>query len=137
MDALCTLDVEMIESDYRNLFHYFNVKHKRRSLVLLFTELEETISSKILIPYIHRLSQRHLVLIVTLKDSNLVSVSQSPVSDARRLLQKGIAHQLLFEREIVAKKLTKKGALILDLAPEELSVALLNKYLEIKTKVKL
>ncbi|UCC96090.1 MAG: DUF58 domain-containing protein, partial [Candidatus Omnitrophota bacterium] len=73
MDTLYDLDTELIESDYKKMLHYFSIKNRKRSLVLLFTELEEGSSSDILISYAYRLSKVHLPLIVTLRDSDLVN----------------------------------------------------------------
>jgi len=137
MDAIYNLKTDMIDSDFGKLFSYFSLKQRRRSLVLLFTELEGGTSSDILISHIRRFSRVHLPLITTIRDSKLLNTSEGPVDGEAGFFRKGIASGLLLEREKTLRALVRQGAVILDLVPESLSLPVLNKYLEIKTKVKL
>jgi uncharacterized protein (DUF58 family) len=79
-----------------------------------------------------RLRQRHLPLLVTLRDPTVQRLSEQPVVDSQSLYERTVAEQLLDERRLVLDRLRHQGVLTLDVPANELSVALINKYLEIK-----
>ena len=48
--------------------------------------------------------------------------------------QKAVAGQLLLEQQSIINSLQQRGVLILDATPESISVAAINRYLELKGK---
>jgi hypothetical protein len=54
-----------------------------------------------------------------------------------QIYQKAVAQDLTNQRELALSVLTRRGCLILDAAPQELSDKLVDKYLEVKSRGKL
>ena len=109
-------------------------KLKRRSLVVLFTDLIDERSSAGLLRYSLGLLPRHLPLVVALSDSELIALADSVPETAQDLYKQGVAAEVLRRRELLVAKLSSLGAIVADLPPESLSAAVLDQYLEIKAR---
>jgi uncharacterized protein (DUF58 family) len=85
-----------------------------------------------LVSYLRLLRPTHLPLCVTLQDEQVVAASRRPTETASHMYQRTVALDLLTERRRVLDSLQRLGAVVLDSAPEELSVSVVNRYLELK-----
>lgn len=132
LEFLYRVEGQPVEPDYRTAFAYFATRQNKRSLVIVFTDLTGTLGMQSLVAHMARLRQRHLPLLVTLRDPTVQRLSEQPVVDSQSLYERTVAEQLLDERRLVLDRLRHQGVLTLDVPANELSVALINKYLEIK-----
>ncbi len=107
---------------------------RRRSLVVLLTDFVDTVTAELMVENLDRLSQRHLVLFVTLRDPGIASLATAAPAQLPAMARAVVASDLLREREIVLRRLGRLGIHTLDIAPGELSTALLNRYLDIKRR---
>jgi len=73
-------------------------------------------------------------LCVTISDPALTSVAGSPVHDSAGVYQRAVAEKLLNARQVVLEMLNRHGVLTLDVPAEKLTVAVINKYLELKAR---
>lgn len=109
-------------------------KLRRRSLVVLLTEFTDSITAELMLQNVERLTKKHLVLFVALRDAGLDGLVDARPSEIDDLHRAVTAHELQRDRQLVLKRLQRAGALLVDAAPEKLSVELLNRYLEIKRR---
>ncbi len=131
-DALYDISPKMRQPDYEKAFTFVESKLRRRSLIVVFTDLIDVEISKTLTAYLPRLRQRHLVLCITLKDTELARLADEMPDTVEDVYQKAVAGQLLLEQQGTLRKLQQNGVLVLDSTPENLSVATVNRYLELK-----
>ncbi|MFT7620582.1 MAG: hypothetical protein ACI97A_004239 [Planctomycetota bacterium] len=122
------------EANYTLAMTDLSVRLKRRSLVVVLTEFADSITAEIMVENLMRLSRRHLVLFVALRDSELVRIGESPPRDLTSVGLSVVANSLLDDRARVIRKLTRAGILCLDVKPEDLSSSLISSYLDIKVK---
>ena len=132
VDALYDIAPKMRQPDYEKAFVLLESKLRKRSLIVVFTDLMDVEISKTLTSYLPLLRPHHLVLCITLKDSELLELANKMPGTAEDVYQKAVAGQLLLEQQNTLKKLQQSGILILDTMPEKLSVATVNRYLELK-----
>jgi len=71
---------------------------------------------------------------VTLSDSNISELTQQPLMDSKSVYQKAIAEKLLREKREALEVLVKRGVIAIDVPAHQLTVAVINKYLELKAK---
>lgn len=135
--TLYGVESQGVEPDYNAAFGYFATRQSKRSLVLLFTDLTGSISTEALVAQMTRLRQRHLAVLVTLRDPTVQALAQQPVTDSASLYQRTVAERLLNERHLVLNRLQQRGIHTLDVAADELSVAVINRYLELKARTRL
>lgn len=132
MEALYNLKPDVYESDYKEAFEYISRKNKKRSLVIVYTDLIERHISQRLIQYCAALQKTHLPLCVAVKDMNIARIAACDPRTERELYQKAVALTLLKERQIAIKELNRRGVRVVDELPENLTISTINKYLELK-----
>jgi len=137
LSSLYNLQAEVVESDYKTVCQYMSLKNRKRSLVCIFTDIIDEEASRELLTYVSMLAKNHLVMCIILLDSLLVSQAKGIPEDSRMVYEKGVALAVLRNREKAISMLKNKGVVVVSVPPEELSVAVINQYLEIKSRVRL
>lgn len=148
LEATFAIEPRMVEPDYAGILAYFAAAQKGRSLMVVLTDLIDPTGSQALLNGLASLSPRHLPFCVTLKDRQVTQIAQdstlSPhfeqikASEGReRIYKRAIALDLLSQRELALSVLARRGCLILDCPPQELSDQLVDKYLEVKARARL
>lgn len=134
LEQLYAVNGQQVEPDYNRAFAWFNTQETRRSLVLVFTDLTGSVSGEALVAQMTRLRQRHLPLLVTVADPTVQKLARQPISEASTLYQCTVAEQLLDERRTTLERLRHQGVLTLDVPADELSLGVINRYLDIKAQ---
>lgn len=132
LEALYNLKPDEYESDYKKAFEYVSRRNRKRSLVVIYSDLIEKYISQRLIQYCSALQRTHLPLCVAVKDINIAGIARKKPETERELYQKAVASTLLKERQIAIMELTRRGVRVVDELPENLTISTLNKYLELK-----
>jgi uncharacterized protein (DUF58 family) len=134
IEALYDVKAQMIESSYARAFQYFSQACKRRSLVIILTDLVDRDASAELLAYTATLLPRHLPLIVTIGDNDLRALVVEVPRVVGDVYRQGVAEELLQQREEALARITELGGLVLDVPAGQLSFQLVNKYLEVKER---
>jgi uncharacterized protein (DUF58 family) len=134
LELLYKVQGQPVESDYNRAFAYLSAKQHRRSLVLVFTDLTGSVANETLVAQMMRLRRTHLPLLVTMRDPTVEALARQPVEDSIVLYRRTVAETLLHERALVLERLRNSGVLTLDVPADELSLSLINRYLEIKVR---
>jgi uncharacterized protein (DUF58 family) len=71
---------------------------------------------------------------VTLNDANIVALTETVPHETADVYARTAALEMLNERKRLLDSLTQQGVLVLDRTPEEISVAVVNRYLELKAR---
>ena len=137
LEQLYAVEGEAVEPDYDVAFGYFAAHQSKRSLVVVFTDLTGSISTRSLVAQMARLRRRHLALLVTVRDPTIQRLARQDVLDSTMLYQRTVAEQLMEERRLVMDQLQRQGVLTLDVAADELSAAVINRYLNLKARTML
>ena len=118
-------------SDFAAAAERLQTRQRRRSLVVLLTNLRGEDASE-LVPALRILSERHLVMLASLRERTIEEARNKPVEGFNDALRFAAAEQYDTERSEVMATLQGFGVLTLDVPAEELPVALANRYLDIK-----
>jgi uncharacterized protein (DUF58 family) len=133
-DALYDLAPRVIESDYDQAFGYFRLRNRKRSLVILFSDVLDALSSEALIRNLQGIAGKHLPLLVAIGDGHLAETADAVPATDEEAFRKAVAIKLLRDREAALQHLRRKGVWVLDVRPENLTVSVVNQYLELKTR---
>lgn len=134
LELLYAVSPQPVEPNYHRALSYMASKHRKRSLVVIFTDLGSSTGINSLISHTATLSRSNLVLVVTISDPEVHATAQQGISDSLSVYQRAVAGQLLDERQIRIDNLRRQGVLTLDVPANELSTAVINQYLELKGK---
>lgn len=132
-----TLDVEprLVESDYERAFAELAARHRKRSLVVMFTDVLSKDASRIVADEAKRQARRHVVLLVTLRDPALDALADAAPANASAAYEQAAAEDLLLERDQAIARMRRDGLHILDIDPRRLGPALVEKYLDLKARL--
>jgi uncharacterized protein (DUF58 family) len=134
LEALYAVEPEMIEPSYSRAFEYIAANSKRRSLVILITDLVDEEGSKELLTSLRLLRPRHLPLVVTIADRDLRAVVSNAPDNVRDLFTQSVAEEIMYLRETALRLVESQGGLALDVTAAALAPALLEKYLQVKER---
>jgi uncharacterized protein (DUF58 family) len=117
--------------DFTEAVHGLLRRQRKRALVVLLTNLRDEDNGD-LGPAVQVLGRRHLVLVVNLLERALDAALERPVDGFEQALRAAAIHLYQADQRRALDRLTALGVERLDIAPEDLSVELVNRYLEIK-----
>ena len=125
---------DLIESRYDDAFLYLNTHCKKRSLVVLVTNVIDEVNAHQIESYLRNLVGRHLPLAVLLRDHRLFDAADRDPTSEPQLYEAAAASEILIWRHQVIHDLERSGVLSLDVFPEDMTAPLVNSYLEIKAR---
>jgi uncharacterized protein (DUF58 family) len=124
----------LVESRYDQAFLYLSSHCKRRSLVVLATNVIDEVNAGAVVDYLGNINGQHLPLGVLLRDREMFDAADSPDGDKFQMYRAAAAADILLWRDQVLKDLEHRGVLVVDAFPDELTAPLVNQYLEVKAK---
>ena len=136
--SLFAVHPDLVETDYEGAFTSLGPRLRKRSLVVLFTQILDHNAAQQLLRLTRGLLPRHLPLVVLLRDPSIealvqIEANQFAPGDHRPYITAAAA-EVLSWREKLIRDLKRAGALVLDVLPRELSPGLINRYLEVKAR---
>jgi len=134
VDALYSATPSLTYVDYLALFKELNVRLTRRSLLCVFTDFLDEEQASTMIDPLHRLARRHVPLCLSVKDTALLGLLRRPPPGPEEAFQQAVASELLMDREMLKAKVSMGGVQMIDVQPDELSLAAVNRYLDIKAR---
>jgi len=138
LETLGESEVQNVEPDYESVMLHFARQLKRRSLVVVFTDLIDPLAARSLLHSLYSFAKTHLLMIVTPGEGELIRQGLAMPADVDAAYRKGVAQDLLALRQETLRTLQKAhNAIVVDAPPEGLDDALLRQYLQIKQKNRL
>ena len=133
-EAMFDLQPALVESDYRGAFTQALARFKRRSLIVLFTDLVEQAVGESLLPALPLLVRHHIVLVAAVRDPDVVRWATSAPVDVTDAYRATAATMALAERDRAIARLRGMGAMVVDAPPGLLAPRLADTYLDLKAR---
>ncbi|TMG40027.1 MAG: DUF58 domain-containing protein [Chloroflexi bacterium] len=133
-EDLRRLEVTTTEPDYRAAFEFLRARSARRALVVLFTDIVDEEASRALVAAITRLAGNNLVLCCLLQDPQLAETATREPRSSRELYERVVAADVLEARARALALLRRRGVHAIDVSAERLTVATIQRYLELKKR---
>jgi uncharacterized protein (DUF58 family) len=125
------------DSNYAHALNYLARRWTRRSLVMVFTDLVEPEASRPVMTQILGLSRKHLCVCVTMRDPTVDRAATASPASGEEAFTMVAARQVLDGRRRAAARLEAAGVNVLDVASGELTPAVVDEYLKIKSLARL
>jgi uncharacterized protein (DUF58 family) len=132
LEAMYALASEPVEADYGRAISYLKAHLKKRSLVIMFTDLSGARASETLLRHMPRLIPQHVPLLVTTRDPVLDQEAAQKPNISEAVYRRAIAEELIDERRLLLDRLRRQGVFTLDVDAAHLSIDVVNRYLELK-----
>ena len=137
-EAMFMLEPDLAESAYQDAFHQAAARFRRRSLIVVLTDLVEAVVEQALLPALPILTRRHLVVVAAVQDPAVKAWAAGGehqwVGESYR---EAAAVNHLHQRRRATARLRAAGALVVDAEPGRLAVELVDTYLEVKASGRL
>jgi uncharacterized protein (DUF58 family) len=122
------------EPDYETTFARIRRQNAKRSLVVLFTDIFDPVTSKSILAGLGALVPRHLPICVLMNDAAIQSALDEEPRTAGGAFRTAVAMTLADERAKAIAVLRARGIIVVDVPAARLTVALLDAYLDVKAR---
>ena len=130
--AAAALDYDAAEPNFTLALATLTAKLRRRSLIVLFSDFTDPTAAEMMIESIGRLVDKHLVLFVTIADSELESFIDEEPGDIDTLARSVTADTLLHQRSVVLQRLRRMGVDVIEAPYNQIGYQLIDRYFIIK-----
>ncbi|HXN09128.1 MAG TPA: hypothetical protein VN860_05665, partial [Candidatus Acidoferrales bacterium] len=128
------LEPRFEEADYGRAFTYLRRRQPKRSLVIFFTDMFDPVASAATLSNLALLTPRHLAVCVLMNDEAVQrALTADPVTPDQAYAA-SVAATLQMERQKAAAILAQRGIIVIDVPAKDLTVSLINAYVEIKAR---
>jgi len=130
--AAAGLDYEPVEPNFTLALATLTAKLQRRSLVVIFSDFTDPTAAELMVESLGRLVNKHLVLFVTMTDSEVEDLIAAPPGDIATLARSVTADSLAQQRKLVLTRLRRLGIDVLEAPWESIGPRLIDRYLAIR-----
>jgi uncharacterized protein (DUF58 family) len=131
-EAMYSLEPELVESDYRGAFATTLARFRRRTMLVVLTELAEQAVTQSLVPALPLIARDHLVVVASVTDPEVREWAAASPIEAGAAYRKAAATAALADRRRVVARLRGLGAVVVDAPPGRLAPDLADAYLKVK-----
>lgn len=137
-EAMYMLEPDYSESAYQVAFSAATARFRRRSMFIVLTDLVESAVEQALLPAIPIITRRHLVVIAAVQDPVVKEWASGAAHQwASEAYREAAAVNLLQQRARATARLRAAGAVVIDAAPGQLAIELVDTYLALKASGRL
>jgi uncharacterized protein (DUF58 family) len=133
--VLAGAEGRLVEPDVEGAFRHLAARGRKRSLLVVFTEVVDPETSAALLAHVARAAGRHLPLVVTLRDRDLEREASLRADGPEEAYRRAAAEELLHGREQALALLRRRGVSVLDVDPSGMTAAVIDRYLALKARM--
>ncbi len=134
IEALYGAQPTLVEADYQVAYEHLMARRVRRALVVTFTDIIDAEASRELFNASGALRRHHNALCVTINNRDVIEMAEKFPETDGQFYEKALAQRMLSQREGALERLRASGVGILDVEANELTVATVNRYLNLKSR---
>lgn len=133
-EALYDLEPRFEEADYAKVLSFAGKHLRRRSLVVLLTDVVDPIGQSFVLAELATLARKHLVLCLFMNDAAVAATLGTEPQAPHEAYRLDVALGLAYERRAAAANLERRGIVVVDAPAKSLGIALIDEYLRIKQR---
>src|SRR4030095_15336290 len=103
LETLYNQKTRYLESDYERLYIFIRRKITQRSLMLLFTNFESLTGVRRQLPYLKKIAENHLLIIIFFENTELAKFTDRTSESLEDVYSKTIAENFSFEKRQIVK----------------------------------
>lgn len=124
---------QMRESDFGRVFAELQHRQGKRALMIVLSDIADAETSTRFRAALAALTRRHVVLFAALQTPLLRQGLREPVETELQGARQAVALRLLTDRERAIHSLDHSGVHVVDVEPDDLTVALINRFIELRS----
>ncbi len=134
LETLYNTKTNFHESDFGTLYGDIKRNINHRSLLFLYTNFETLDGLDRQLTYLQAIAKQHVLVVVFFLNTELEELIHNNSGDIKDIYQKTIAEKFAYEKRLIVKELRRRGVYTILTKPENLTVNVINQYLEFKAK---
>ena len=131
VNAMAPLEPVLLEADHRGIVSAVLRRHRRRALVVLFTELNSAVVEEGILPNLAPLTARHTVVVASVSDPRVTSLLAGRGS-VSAVYGAAAAERAVAERRRLVALLRRLGVEVVDAPPDRFAPAVADEYIALK-----
>lgn len=134
LEELYKISANFKESNYNTLYSFLKSNVTKRSLIVLYTNFEGKASMRRQLKYLKGIAKRHVVLLVFFQNKDLNQMLKRTENTSIGFYKKLVMEKVSYEKYEIVRELKQNGIHSILTEPDNLSISVINKYLEFKAK---
>ena len=134
LETLYNVKTDFKETDYSRLYADLKQNIKQRSLLFLYTNFETLDGLDRQLAYLQGIAKNHVLVVIFFVNTELEELINNPSEEIKDIYNKTIAEKFRYEKRLIVKELKRRGVYTILTKPGNLTVNVINKYLEFKAK---
>jgi len=134
MEMLYRQETDFAESNFELLLITIKRMITHRSLLVLYSNFESLNSLNRQLPFFRRIARDHLLLLVIFENTEISEFRKKEPETLEEIFIQTIAEKFIHDKQLIIRELNNHGILSVLSRPQDLPVALVNKYLELKDR---
>ncbi len=126
-----------MEPNYESALTVAAHRNSRRTLFIILTDVTVIEAARRMQLYLRVLTPRHLPLVVTIADETLEQNELVEPRTAEEFYRVGVATELMHERTLLLEELRRSGVEVLDSRADEVAARAIERYLDLKRRLRL
>ncbi|MCR2822832.1 DUF58 domain-containing protein [Lederbergia panacisoli] len=134
LHSIYNVSVDSAESNYAAVFSFLETMQKKRSLLLLFSDVRTFLYEEHALLYLKRLRQRHLFLMIGIEDTTLQNRANETSNSVQQTMIKSIAQQQILFKKKEKIKWERQGLVMIEAKEENLATAAVSHYIDVMNR---
>ncbi len=133
--TLARSQARLVEPDYALAFRTLAQRQRSRALVICLSDVIDVRASRAVVTQARHAALRHVTVFLALRNDELVAAAQPVAAASEEEAWRGAAAESLLDARAEALvRMRRSGVQVLDVPPQAMSAALVNRYLSIKAR---
>lgn len=134
LEALYNESEGSVEANYESMYMSVRDLVNGRALLFLYTNFESTYALQRALPQLRKLNDQHLLVVVFFENTEVSSNTSAHVETVEDIYRQVTAETYMLTKVQLVQQLRQFGIMSILTKPENLTVASINKYLELKSR---
>lgn len=134
VECIYDLKTDWHESDFTPMLAELRARQAKRTFLIVISDLGDAETSQRLCASLVQLQRQHLVLFAALKTPLLGRIVRGAIDSPRDVARKAVAMRLVRDRRRALHALVRGGIHVLDVEPSQLSIPLVNQFIELRQR---
>src|SRR5699024_7949959 len=131
LQAVYDLQVDTGEANYPAVMSYLQAVQKKRSFIMLFSDMQTFLHEESGLGYLTRLRRQHHVCMIGIEDASLLALTRQKVDDVKQAMTKSIAQQQMQIKKRKKAEWASRGLIMIEAKEERLANAAVSEYIRI------
>ncbi|MFC0526045.1 DUF58 domain-containing protein [Pontibacillus salicampi] len=134
IDEMYNLQVDPYESNYGNVLQYLQAIQKKRSLLLLFSDVSTFLYEEAPLFYLQRVRRRHVFMMLGIEDHMTEAWTKEAPTNHKQAMIKSMAQKHTIEKKKELAKWEKQGLQMIETPEEKLATSAVSHYIDVMNK---